>query len=138
MPRALTIKEIEYIAKLVVRNSELIEKKVPHADAEKIWKEGLKKPMPPQERMMRKRIREKAREMLMDLVAIEAAGIWPDRKDLAIIDKAYILPIKGKSETLTDAVDKMRYIFFSEIFKGKTPLERELMVFRRNPKIPTF
>ena len=64
----LTKREREYVVKLAKRNRELKEK-------DKKRYQGLEIPMPPRERMMRKRIREKAKRMAIDLVLIEASGI---------------------------------------------------------------
>lgn len=73
MPRALSKNEQDYVARLVARNDELEE--------EDEMEKGLETPMPAKERAMRTRIRKKAEKMVMDLVFIEAAGIWPAEND---------------------------------------------------------
>jgi hypothetical protein len=70
MPRAFTETEREYIAKLVSRNYENIEDM-----CDDDFSEGLNQPIPADERMRRKRIRDKAETAVKDLVRADGAGI---------------------------------------------------------------
>lgn len=75
MPRALTRREIEYISRLASRNLSAINQKDAKVEG------GLNKPMPIGERVMRNKIKQKVRGMINALVAIEASGIFPDKKE---------------------------------------------------------
>jgi len=76
MPRALTWKEIRYLLKLYKRNETMDPSDPQTAQRARM---GLQTPMPPRERMMRKRIRRKALQMGDDLVVIDLAGLLPYR-----------------------------------------------------------
>lgn len=66
MPRTYTVTEREYMARLAARNA---------TDEEQDPEEGVEIPMPADERMRRKRIREKADTAMRDLLVADAAGV---------------------------------------------------------------
>lgn len=68
MPRTFTRSEREYMARLVARNYE-------DREAGPEFSVGLETPMPADERMRRKRIRDKADTAVRDLVVASKAGV---------------------------------------------------------------
>lgn len=68
MPRTFTVTERKYMARLAARNTTN-----PEPDQEPTA--GRDTPMPAEERMRRKRIRDKADTAMRDLVVADAAGI---------------------------------------------------------------
>lgn len=115
MPRALTKKEIDYIHLLIQRNKKTIKNIDENTKFEDVinnkWNKSLEKPQTPNERMMRLRLRKKAKQMLIDLSLLAAAGII-GHDFLNEFDKE---SLNRLDESLNDVPD----YFTSKLYKDK-------------------
>jgi hypothetical protein len=88
VPRALTEKEVAYLARLIDRNVRVVQTLISKGDLEgadeflsNMKFAPLKRPMERKERDLRCRLRMKAFQMAMDLSLIWVAGVMPRQGD---------------------------------------------------------
>ena len=121
--------EREYLAELAYRNVSSI-KKGENCN----WESGLNKPMDTNERVKRKRIRDKAMNGIHDLVLAEMAGIIPSKKErkggilsLCGLFNQHSVNMNGLIQTESEEVSKwfLSQYKYEKMEKSKVPINNE-------------